>query len=51
MNISCVLTSRINDMLVMAADKVKSVKQERDHGPDNVLFLKASNPGNRKMLR
>lgn len=27
----------INDMLVMTTDKMKSVKQERDHGPDNVF--------------
>lgn len=35
--------NRINEMLVMAVNKVKSGKQERDHGPDNVLFFKASN--------
>lgn len=27
----------INRMLVMTANKTKSVKQERDHGPDNVF--------------
>lgn len=27
----------INSMLVMTANKMKSVKQERDHEPDNVF--------------
>lgn len=33
----------INSMLVMTANKMKSVKQERDHGLDNV-FVSESLP-------